>query len=290
MSTGVIFDIDGVLIDVRGSYRRAIIETVGREHDATIEQALIDRFKRAGGFNNDWDLTTAVAIAVELQRDAGIAPHRFAEGVEAHGGGMEAAAVALIDAVGGTQAEAVTARVAPDRLRAVFQALYLGDRLYAELEGAPAPFDAPGFIHDEPVLVDAETVATLEAVAALGVVTGRPAAEAQIALARTPLDVDAAAVVTMDDEHADKPEPGGVLAVAATLGTDRVYFIGDTVDDMAAVTAAAAADPDRTYVGIGVTGAEAAEATGAHLVDAGAAVTVETVQEVPAVLADDGIL
>ena len=290
MNTGVIFDIDGVLIDVRGSYRRAIIETVAREHDETIDQGLIDRFKRAGGFNNDWDLTTAVAIAVELQRDAGVDPHRFAEAVGAHGGGMEGAAVALIDAVGGTRAEAVTARVAPDGLRAVFQALYLGEQLYAELEGAPPPLEAPGFIHDEPVLIDAETVATLEAVAALGVVTGRPAAEAQIALARTPLEVDAAAVVTMDDDHADKPEPDGVLAVAETLGTDRIYFVGDTVDDMAAVTAAATADPERTYVGIGVTGADAADATGAHLVDAGAAVTVETVQAVPAVLADDGIL
>ena len=290
MTTGVIFDIDGVLIDVRRSYRRAIVETIAREHGATIDQATVDRFKQAGGFNNDWDLTTAAAIAVELQRHTGTAPRSFAATIADAGGGLEGAAVALIDAVGGTDAETITAGVDPGRLREVFQALYLGDALYAELEGASAPFEAPGFIRDEPVLIDAETVATVESVAAVGVVTGRPAAEAQIALERTPLSVAPAAVVTMDDEHPGKPEPAGVLAVAQTLAADRVYFVGDTVDDMAAVTAAAAAEPARTFVGVGVTGAADHTAVREQLTAAGADVVVETVREVPAVLAEDGIL
>jgi HAD superfamily hydrolase (TIGR01548 family) len=148
MTTGVIFDIDGVLIDVRRSYRRAIVETIAREHGATIDQATVDRFKQAGGFNNDWDLTTAAAIAVELQRHTGTAPRSFAATIADAGGGLEGAAVALIDAVGGTDAETITAGVDPGRLREVFQALYLGDALYAELEGASAPFEAPGFIRD----------------------------------------------------------------------------------------------------------------------------------------------
>ena len=290
MTTGVIFDIDGVLVDVRRSYRRAIVETVAREHDAEIDQALIDRFKRAGRFNNDWDLTTAAAMAVELERHSDGDRHRFTAAVADAGGGLAGAAVALIDAVGGADAEMITARVDPERLREVFQTVYLGDALYAELEGKSAPFAADGLIHDEPVLIDAETVATVESVAAVGVVTGRPAAEAQIALERTPLSVDPAAVVTMDDAHADKPDPAGLLAVAATLDAERVYFIGDTVDDMTAATAAATADTARTYVGVGVTGAGDAEGTGAHLVAAGADVVVETVRAVPAVLADDGIL
>mgnify|MGYP002760982589 CR=1 FL=1 len=290
MSTGAIFDIDGVLVDVRGSYHRAIVETIAHEHGATIDQEIIDRFKHAGGFNNDWDLTTAAAMAVELQRHGGTDPGSFAAATGERGGGLEGAAVALIDAVGGADAEMITARVDPERLREVFQAVYLGDVLYAELEGAAAPFETPGLIHDEPVLVDAETVATVEAVAAVGVVTGRPAAEAQLALDRTPLSVDPAAMVTMDDDCPDKPDPAGVLAVAETLGTDRVYFIGDTVDDMTAVTAAAAADPARTYIGVGVTGVGDADGAGEHLTAAGAGVLVETVQGVPAVLADDGIL
>jgi HAD superfamily hydrolase (TIGR01548 family) len=273
MTTGVIFDIDGVLVDVRRSYRRAIVETVAREHDAEIDQALIDRFKRAGRFNNDWDLTTAAAMAVELERHSDGDRHRFTAAVADAGGGLAGAAVALIDAVGGADAEMITARVDPERLREVFQTVYLGDALYAELEGKSAPFAADGLIHDEPVLIDAETVATVESVAAVGVVTGRPAAEAQIALERTPL-----------------PDPAGLLAVAATLDAERVYFIGDTVDDMTAATAAATADTARTYVGVGVTGAGDAEGTGEHLVAAGADVVVETVRAVPAVLADDGIL
>ena len=58
MSTGVIFDIDGVLIDVRGSYRRAIIETIAHEHDATVDQEIIDRYGSIGASPHRIDTVT----------------------------------------------------------------------------------------------------------------------------------------------------------------------------------------------------------------------------------------
>ncbi len=60
----LIFDMDGVLIDVSQSYRRTIQQTIriylkdclGLKADLVSFEA-IALFKSAGGFNNDWDLT-----------------------------------------------------------------------------------------------------------------------------------------------------------------------------------------------------------------------------------------
>ena len=54
----VVFDIDGVVRDVAGSYRRAIADTV--EHFTTHyrpDQTDIDRLKSEGIWNNDWEAT-----------------------------------------------------------------------------------------------------------------------------------------------------------------------------------------------------------------------------------------
>lgn len=62
----VVFDCDGVLIDVRGSYNRAISKTVAYILDKLtgcsfpedlISDYAIFSFRRSGGFNNDWDST-----------------------------------------------------------------------------------------------------------------------------------------------------------------------------------------------------------------------------------------
>ncbi|MBC7186069.1 MAG: TIGR01548 family HAD-type hydrolase [Calditrichaeota bacterium] len=53
----VLFDMDGVLVDVSGSYRRAIAATVEHFSGATVSAGEIQAYKDAGGCNNDWELT-----------------------------------------------------------------------------------------------------------------------------------------------------------------------------------------------------------------------------------------
>ncbi len=72
----LLFDCDGVLIDVRPSYDAAIRETVTyilgklvqRPITRPVSRRLIARFRQSGGFNNDWDTTCAIlwGIAVHL--------------------------------------------------------------------------------------------------------------------------------------------------------------------------------------------------------------------------------
>ncbi len=50
---------DGVLVDVSESYRKAIQETVQFFSGEKPESSEIQSLKELGGYNNDWDLTTA---------------------------------------------------------------------------------------------------------------------------------------------------------------------------------------------------------------------------------------
>jgi HAD superfamily hydrolase (TIGR01548 family) len=74
--TAVVFDCDGVLIDVSEAYRKAVAETASRITEAftgirlpedLIDGGVIHAFKETGGFNNDWDLTYAI-IAYVISR------------------------------------------------------------------------------------------------------------------------------------------------------------------------------------------------------------------------------
>ncbi len=52
----IVFDMDGVLVDVTGSYRAAIIETIRFFTGRTISNDEIQDWKNRGGYNNDWVL------------------------------------------------------------------------------------------------------------------------------------------------------------------------------------------------------------------------------------------
>ena len=288
MSLAVVLDIDGVLVDVADSYRRAVVESVRRIYGETLNRAAIQPFKDAGGFNNDWLVTDAIALYV-VAREQGFEQDvaTFTDLIAERGGGRAGAKAVLEAELSPTDYERVIDAWEPDRLRTVFQALYLGADRFAELEGEEPPFDADGYIHDEPVLVDGDTLATLTDSYAVGVVTGRPAAEATIALDRVGLAVDDDHRFTMDNWEQGKPHPYALLTLAERFDADRLIFVGDTLDDVRTAVNAAAEDDSREYQGIGVlTGGLTGEAGRSAFDDAGAAAVLESVNELPAYLAD----
>ncbi|MBW2984542.1 HAD-IA family hydrolase [Candidatus Woesearchaeota archaeon] len=56
----LIFDMDGVLVDVSKSYRLAVQKTAGFFLKKSIDPEEIQELKNKGGYNNDWDLTKAL--------------------------------------------------------------------------------------------------------------------------------------------------------------------------------------------------------------------------------------
>lgn len=280
----VVLDVDGVLVDVANSYRRAIVETVERLHGERPPEGTIQALKDAGGFNDDWMVTDAACLFVVARRAGlGLDVDGFADRIAEADGGLDAARTVIHDELG-ARAGDVEEQWDPVQVREVFQALYLGAERYRELEGGEPPFDADGYLENEPVLIEAETVEALEARFRVGVLTGRPAAEAAIALDRTGLHIPPEHRITMDDDVPGKPAPAGLLALADRLGASSVAFVGDTLDDVRTAVAADAADARRFY-GIGVlTGGLTGEAGRRKYRAEGAAAVLDSVNDLPALL------
>ncbi|GAA0295542.1 TIGR01548 family HAD-type hydrolase [Halarchaeum salinum] len=282
----VVLDVDGVLVDVADSYRRAIVESIERVHGETIAKADVQAFKDAGGFNNDWTLSDAAALYVLASRE-GLAMDvaAYTDEIGKRGGGLDAAEAVVESVLNDDARKRVYDAWDPEYLRTVFQALYLGSERYEEIEGGTPPVEASGFIADEPVIVTPETVERLTANYCVCVLTGRPEAEAEIALDRVGLDVPAERRFTMDDWEEGKPHPRALVALADRCDADAVAFAGDTLDDIETATNAADADPERTYYGIGVlTGGLTGEDGRRKYENAGANVVVDSVNDLPDLL------
>jgi HAD superfamily hydrolase (TIGR01548 family) len=224
-----VLDVDGVLIDVRGSFREAVRQTV-----VTVQRMLgigdpwrpsqedIVDLKSARGFNDDIDASIALTAI-------------GADGRQAELGALRAA----VDEVGGGLAG--LRRVAPDLRRVdgsvvlrVFEELYWGADETRRRTGEPPRYvsEGPGLIEAEELLVAPEFPMRVRAggVPVIGIVSGRTRAEMDAALtklgwAASELD----AIVTGDVIR--KPDPGCLDRVVAATGVRSLVYVGDVRDD-----------------------------------------------------------
>jgi HAD superfamily phosphatase len=225
----VVLDVDGVLVDVRQSFREAVRETVVRVQRGMgvaqpwrPEHADINAFKRAGGFNDDIDISIALAALGAGRR--GARAHEVAREVEAAGGGLKA-----------------LRQVAPDLPRidgrgvlAVFDQLYWGTGATVRVEdGQAVPVPASdGMIMRERMLVPPHYPALLRDAGArqLACVSGRTPKELTAALRGLGWDPgELAAAVTGDMVR--KPDPACFEPVITACTPRAMVYVGDVRDD-----------------------------------------------------------
>ncbi len=211
----LLFDMDGVLADVRRSYREAIVWTCA-SFGVEATRELVSAVKAAGGANDDWAVTHSVLAEA---------------GVEA------------------PLAE-VTAR---------FEELYQGTE------------DAPGLRRHETLIPSRELLEELAGVRRLGIVTGRPRADAERFLREQGVRGCFSAVVCREDGPL-KPDPAPVRIALEKLEVRTAWMLGDTPDDVRAAVGAGVVP-----VGVVPPGQTGDEAAGvwAALEGAGAARVVE---------------
>lgn len=187
----LLFDMDGVLVDVSRSYRRAIEETVGHFTGRQVVPGTVQRYKNEGGFNDDWKLTHAIITDTSME-------------------------------------------VPLSRVITEFQKRYRGDHW-------------DGFIAEEPALATKRTLRRLHALAPImGIVTGRPAAEAKWTLKRFGWKKHFPLLIPREKhEGRGKPNPFPLqraLSILSAAGRptppEKAVYVGDSVDDMAAARAA----------------------------------------------------
>jgi HAD superfamily phosphatase len=213
----VLFDIDGVMRDVGGSYRRALADTVEHftQRAARPTPEAIDALKAEGQWNNDWEASQELI-------------YRYFE------------------AQGQARSELALDYAA---IVAFFQQKYRGE--------TPQPDGSvqwQGYIKEEPLLVTREYFETLTAAAIpWGFVSGATRASATFVLEQR-IGLVAPLLVAMEDAPG-KPDPAGVFLALAQLGQsdDRsVIYVGDTVADMYTVSEACKQQPDRNWIAVGI--------------------------------------
>lgn len=282
----VVLDVDGVIVDVENSYRRAILDTIEQLFNKSLPDSSIQKLKNAGGFNNDWDVTYALAfyvLAMEEGFDQSL--DEWVEMLKAEGGGLGGAKTVVDDALGTVELGRIYQQWNPDQMRNLFQQLYLGKQLFEKIENKPAELNTKGLILSEPVIINSKTIENLKEQVQLGILTGRPKIEAQIALRRADLDTNEDLIYTMDDWKFGKPDPRALIAIAEQAGASKILYIGDTLDDIATAENAESDDPERKYLGVGVlTGGLSGEEGRELFFDAGAEQVLGNINELPDIL------
>ncbi len=234
--TVVLFDVDGVLWDTRRSYDAAILKTLdymvvlaGRfDLQGRVEEADLRRMRRAGGLNNDWDLTYVLFVALlHGYQDLGQAARDTAgQGVDwAHG------------------LRGCVSRLEFDIIKKSFDLVYWGHETYRRFQGAEPPLVPVqhGTWQKEFPLISDSVFDALAAVGvtAMGIATGRSDLELQTVLQHSRLadHVPIAAMCTAD--ILTKPDPQVVSWCLERLGLTGsgqdavgVLFCGDTRDDL----------------------------------------------------------
>ena len=225
----IVFDMDGVLIDVSGSYRDVVRQTTKlffqparswkRLPDPLFELSDLASVKQSGGLNNDWDLTCAVinllySLIARPAIDASQNPWKRWQKTL---GRSDAASIA--DYLASTDQPLATLmrqKGKPDDafiaglyagnvgsgniIKQIFQEIYLGRDLFKSTYNLkPQVYSGDGYILREKVLIDRTVLEALDRDNVLAIATGRPRAEAEYPLRHFDLKKYFKLVFTLDD-------------------------------------------------------------------------------------------
>ena len=296
----LIFDMDGVLIDVSKSYRKTIQRTIqiylegclgfkkrGRRGWVTNNE--ISLFKTVGGFNNDWDLTSGLLLYLlsilgipglpkrerfssipevvsylktkssRIIRKTTIRLKRkdllfFLKKIKSKGGGLKGIGRIL----GASWEGWVYGKGDPDRenlLKRIFQEIYLGRMFARQYHLRPIFYKGQGLYLQERASIPRKILLALWKKVRMGIASGRPRFEAELALRRLRLHPYFDSMVTLNECEEEenhiflstgkkirrsKPHPYSILRVGQEIGIPNPHcaYVGDVVDDMRAARAA----------------------------------------------------
>ncbi len=218
----LVFDMDGVLVDVTQSYRATIQHTVKHFAGVAVSPEQIQDYKNQGGWNDDF------ALSHRMIEDAG-------------------------------------ARVAYDDVVSYFQKIFHGD-------------NENGKILQEKWIARDGLFERLFAHYSMSVFTGRYQWEAMVTLKRFAPSLFCP-IVGSDNVERTKPAPDGLIKILEEVPHDRVWYIGDTVDDARASSAAHV-----PFIGIAAPGSSRYDELRVLLADEGAVAVLESINQLESVI------
>ena len=225
----IVFDMDGVLIDVSNSYRDTVRQTAGvflspARHADCLPQPLFDladlaKVKQSGGLNNDWDLSCQVIslLFTTLEKvafsDSGDPWIDYRDNISRCDVGpladflssTDSPLQVLMEQHGKLDEPLITRFYQGDVgsgniIKQIFQEIYLGEKLFTSTyESRPQMYRGDGYILREKVLIKRLILEQLARKHVLAIATGRPRAEAYYPLENFKLKPFFRIIYSLDD-------------------------------------------------------------------------------------------
>jgi len=225
----IVFDMDGVLIDVSRSYRDTVRHTAKlffkmapaseKLPEPLFPLADLAAVKQSGGLNNDWDLSCfIIGLLFNLIENPPLHESRdpwdryretirrckLTELIDFLNSTSKPLST-LLERVGKTKNSFISGLYKGDVgsgniIKQIFQEVYLGKQLFEATYGLSRQFyHEDGLIHREQLLIDKRILAKLAANHILAIATGRPRAEADYPLDHFDLRKYFTMVLTLGD-------------------------------------------------------------------------------------------
>jgi len=254
----LIFDIDGVMMDVSQSFPVVVGETLSYylrnvlgwpTSGPVINSEEVELFKQAGGFNSDEDLTHAVLLLmvakamksgtrdVMVLRQSSPTLREFATEIGRQGGGLRVAEAMVNEMLQPRQRRFLNAQVSARLILQLFREIYAGAKWCEKLYGIkPEYVNGEGFIEKEMPLLDTSLLRNLPV--RFAVLSGRTWEETQLVIDRLNLAgiIPPECRLTVTDGYR-KPDPRSLSVLRQRMRFRRAIYIGDTLDDLQTVIA-----------------------------------------------------
>jgi HAD superfamily phosphatase len=247
----VLFDIDGVLVDIRKSYNAAIKETVeyvlkfitGSSFPTLVTDQIILKFRQSGGFNNDTDTSYAIILAILANPPKSISQGRkfltkVAENSDESGYISVEKFLAIYGIDKWKKVLTYPAPVKDSMLARVFDEIFYGPDLFRKQDHLEPKYwttDRP-LIKNDRLAVSAKTMKKLNKMfkGNLAIVSGRSRIAAEYSLQPIIKYFNSDACVFLEDKKRKyaKPNPYAVKRAMKVMGARTAIYVGDSAEDL----------------------------------------------------------
>jgi len=245
----VIFDCDGVLINIKNSYDLAIKNTteyILKKHadistNIPITSEIIEGFKDTGGFNDEVDITYAsilsLTAASKLKQDANEFIFKVIQNANSTGIiSVEKFLDSLsIDLYNLRKVLNYPNKHSESILYSIFDQIFYGPELYLKLFGKQSEFSQSGLIENDVVIVSDKILDVLKKKFGnkIAIVTGRGIESIRYSLKELLEKFNIENSVFLEDEQREfaKPNPESLLRAIRGLQAKHVLYVGDSMED-----------------------------------------------------------
>ena len=264
---GIIFDCDGVLIDITNSYDLAIDKTVKYvlenfsqiTDSIKIDFKIIDGFKSSGGFNDEVDLAYAAILSLVAAKKLNKPQHEFIFDVISNADSSGISSIEkylekLVDISDIKNKLSYPGIHNENPLYKIFDQIFYGPELYSKLFKQSSQFSESGLIENDIVIVNNFLVEKLQKrfASKLSIVSGRGKESIRYSLKSLLDKFDLKNSAFLEDEPRElaKPNPESLIRSINGMNCHHCIYVGDSMEDFIMAKKATEQGCKTTFCGI----------------------------------------